>query len=911
MTNAFSSPMPAGPPGQVDSSLLAEIVNLANEQSNGQLIMRVRESMTSMVAALDLQANDLRSSKDHPLAWLFKDKKTQDAIKGFNKTLQNALKHFGAVEKQFELAKGIGKTFTERYKMWTGSMERTFDTIADNFYDTSKQFQALHSESSLFVDTVAEGRAKIRQLVEGITTQFTDQTNTAAPAPGAPSLSPVSNALEQAVNDGFSATNSWLEDRLMPALTSILGGVMTNGIIFKDGVSDIDGSLTNITLAITGSGKDQKALVENLGFKLNDVVTAIDRSTETASLANEEAKQNAAFAEKGTIVSRFSDFAMTQLLSLFGETPTKGKKGKVGQTTANGLPAGGNAWTMPKAGAGILGVAGIFAAFAGAGKYLFALLRPVLKKLPIIGSIISIGLGINRIRKGDVLGGLVEFGAALAYLVPIVGIPLGMGIDALLYMRDKAGGGSEGIAKGGKDIFKTGEVWTIIKDKLVEWWHWLNEKIGTFFNDTKKWLVDSFTWLKAAATTFFTVTIPKWLNEAWQWMKDTWDWLKDPKTIAQFRLWVKTAVSSITGFINRITDAIWNFFDGLPNAIYNIGQQISNWFKDAKWFGGDDAIFSVIGEYLSIIATGVFDMAKSIVTGYAKSVWSMIKGVGSLILTTLSVAWDAGSAMVGQFYDQYVKPTLQPIIDGIKEFPTKVWNWFKESSVGKFLFNIFGAIGKIIDGDFAGGITDLFPGVGGKLIKAVQGFTTDPRKFLLDQAKSIGSKATNTVLDAGVAIGKKVAAGPQMVENFLKSTYDWIFGKKNVQKVEGAIITNDGKVIKPHEQDTVWAAKPGEPLYDRMQGGGGESVAMANLQKALFAELQKVLTVTLNKALHDQGQMLASIVSQVNSQGGGAPVSGGGGGGSSAGTSEGERDPAYIHRMKAWHSISPPARMAY
>jgi hypothetical protein len=104
--------------------------------------------------------------------------------------------------------------------------------------------------------------------------------------------------------------------------------------------------------------------------------------------------------------------------------------------------------------------AGIFAHAAGgvvgkiAGKGL-----KMLKRIPGLGLLLGIVFGINRFRKGDVVGGLLELGSGLAGLLdlvaPGVGLGIGLAIDAFLLLRDLKGdfgGGAEP-----KQLGKTGK----------------------------------------------------------------------------------------------------------------------------------------------------------------------------------------------------------------------------------------------------------------------------------------------------------------------------------------------------------------------------------------------------------------------------------------------------------------------
>ena len=62
---------------------------------------------------------------------------------------------------------------------------------------------------------------------------------------------------------------------------------------------------------------------------------------------------------------------------------------------------------------------------------------------------------------------------------------------------------------------------------------------------------------------------------------------------------------------------------------------------------------------------------------------------------------------------------------------------------------------------------------------------------------------------------------------FISETFSFIFGggggsggtintPKNPNKVNDAIITTKGEIIKPNKQDTIFAAKPGGPIMNAM-----------------------------------------------------------------------------------------------
>ena len=75
--------------------------------------------------------------------------------------------------------------------------------------------------------------------------------------------------------------------------------------------------------------------------------------------------------------------------------------------------------------------------------------KKFLSKLPIIGSLISIASAMKRLSSGDILGGLVDVGAAVAYLFPGIGTGIGVALDLLNATMDVTEARSDGTGIGG------------------------------------------------------------------------------------------------------------------------------------------------------------------------------------------------------------------------------------------------------------------------------------------------------------------------------------------------------------------------------------------------------------------------------------------------------------------------------
>ena len=104
--------------------------------------------------------------------------------------------------------------------------------------------------------------------------------------------------------------------------------------------------------------------------------------------------------------------------------------------------------------------------FKGMGKKVGILLKPILKRIPGIGSMISWAFAYSRFKKGDVVGGLIDVASGIATLVPGYGTAIGIGLDVLNAFLDYKKGKEEKVKPAGSG-FKMGEFFGKIKDKIM------------------------------------------------------------------------------------------------------------------------------------------------------------------------------------------------------------------------------------------------------------------------------------------------------------------------------------------------------------------------------------------------------------------------------------------------------------
>jgi len=112
----------------------------------------------------------------------------------------------------------------------------------------------------------------------------------------------------------------------------------------------------------------------------------------------------------------------------------------------------------------IMGKVGAKGFFTSITKVFGKFLKPVLKRIPGIGSLISWGFAYSRFKNGDLIGGMIDLASGIATLFPGVGTGIGIGLDILNAFLDvKAAKAAEkGQTKG--DMLK--EFFGKIMDKI-------------------------------------------------------------------------------------------------------------------------------------------------------------------------------------------------------------------------------------------------------------------------------------------------------------------------------------------------------------------------------------------------------------------------------------------------------------
>jgi hypothetical protein len=196
---------------------------------------------------------------------------------------------------------------------------------------------------------------------------------------------------------------------------------------------------------------------------------------------------------------------------------------------------------------------------------LVSFLKPILGKIPGIGTIISWGFAYSRFKSGDVIGGFIDVVSGIASIFPGVGTAIAIGLDVLNAFLDYKAGGADGKAS----QKKTG----MIGDFFGNIWEWIKEKaIGVF-----SWFIDLGDLVARARWGDVFLKLAGWVPGL-DWMlgwlgTSTEEMVEEGNTMGQqyvdiitsFTNWVQTnIIDKITGFVGSVWDKIKTVASYIP-----------------------------------------------------------------------------------------------------------------------------------------------------------------------------------------------------------------------------------------------------------------------------------------------------------------------------------------------------------
>lgn len=340
--------------------------------------------------------------------------------------------------------------------------------------------------------------------------------------------------------------------------------------------------------------------------------------------------------------------------------------------------------------------------------------KGALKKVPIIGNLISIGFAYKRFKDGDTIGGIIDTLNALTgllYLTPAapLAFPISLGLDILNAFLDiKAGGATSKQQSAKIDIFKGAFNWVYDKIKNAP-------VIGPLIN---------------AGTALFKGDwdgVMKYLGGVIQPLKSVYDFVVSAASAAapvvesatlavgNFAadagkwLYEKAKNIPVVGSLIKAGEALFN--GNWDNVVAYLGEAI----EPLQYIGGlilegagiaGSAVASVasnVGDIIGNVGAWLYEKAKNIpvigsllkageaigsgkwddVLGYLGEAISPLQYIGGLIASgAKAVAVDA-SAGVTSFFSSLKDSLFKAVLDMIPDI--KVGSWSLKSSVAKLL----------------------------------------------------------------------------------------------------------------------------------------------------------------------------------------------------------------------------------
>lgn len=201
---------------------------------------------------------------------------------------------------------------------------------------------------------------------------------------------------------------------------------------------------------------------------------------------------------------------------------------------------------------------------------------------------------------------------------------------------------------------------------------------------------------------FFTETIPAWIENLKAWFASIPDWF--------LGIWEKVKQY----FINKWNEIVNFFTETIPTLISNIGA----WFMDLpnKIHDATEAAVAKIVEWFKnswdYLATNLPILIDNIGTWFSElpgKIWTWLKESWNKLVTWGSEMWQKCNEVCSEF--------LKTVVDWFRKLPSNVWTWLKETwnkvkNWGKDLWNAACDAGK----QLVNGLVDTIKSLPGKML---------------------------------------------------------------------------------------------------------------------------------------------------------------------------------------------------
>jgi hypothetical protein len=361
-------------------------------------------------------------------------------------------------------------------------------------------------------------------------------------------------------------------------------------------------------------------------------------------------------------------------------------------------------------------------------------ITPLLRRLPLVGTIISFAFAYSRFKSGDTVGGVIDILSGLVNLLSLTGVgaPLAIaistGLDVLNAFLDyKTGGSGEEAAKKKKgmvgDFFSGMGKWIYEKSKNLPIIGRLIKAGEAFINkDWAKgivqlsrlvpgtgWVLDFFgtTEEKQEQTTGMQLNVLKgattWIKEKiwdkvfgfagriWEGTKKWWEntknwWIEKTEGVGNY---FKNIGSGIKNFAGSIKDKIQNrvseFASKVKDNTKKWWENTKNWWSEVK----EDVSESYLGKQFFKLTSWMKDNIWNRVTGFASKIKEGIKGWWN----KLTDWWSSDNGKIPQDIEQGSTSMLGNLASWMKE---SIWDKVT-GFAGKIMDSVKEWWGKIVD----------------------------------------------------------------------------------------------------------------------------------------------------------------------------------------------------------------------
>jgi hypothetical protein len=215
--------------------------------------------------------------------------------------------------------------------------------------------------------------------------------------------------------------------------------------------------------------------------------------------------------------------------------------------------------------------------FGTIGGMLVKVIKPVLRRLPGISSLISWAFAYSRFKKGDLVGGLIDVASGIAALPAFfgVGTAISIGLDVLNAFIDSKKGKSEDVKPAGSG-FKLSEFFIKIKDKimngypiknLVNFWNGAKNVFTGNFKEGFKQMAYAIPFMQPLSEFLFGTTTEDGTTEGAISRVKNSDFFQKIKTVALSLYPIKN-LTNLWGGVKDVSTG--NFKDGFKQMAYAI-----------------------------------------------------------------------------------------------------------------------------------------------------------------------------------------------------------------------------------------------------------------------------------------------------------------------------------------------------